>query len=125
MTLRSFTIGAVAAVAIAGVSATFGQAPPRDPGSRALEETAARAHSPEQWADRVIRDGYLAAAKEIREGRAKDNLVRLNATVTIERIVVDPKSIDVCFETCMSYGQSGALTCYVNCNAPKPTATVR
>lgn len=114
-----FAVGSLIIVCAAAILA--GQVKmqaPTDPES--LEHMAARTASLEQWADRIARDSYLQAAREFRAGRVKDGVARLSATVTVERFIPDPKSLNVCFETCLSYGQSGALSCYVNCNAPRP-----
>lgn len=86
-----------------------------------LERMASHSASDAEFGNAVKKQALLAAAKEFRKGAVRGRAVKFNVTVVVTELPPKHGNLpDACFETCLDYGQSSALTCYINCNAPKP-----
>ena len=75
----------------------------------------------EEFGEAIIRASILEASNMIKAGKVSSGTqFEIPARVFI-RVIVDPNSIDVKFEECMSIGQQTALQCYIEAHAPRPS----
>jgi hypothetical protein len=120
--ITKLTFGAIFIVIAIGAHAEDKNAPPNKT-ALVLESMASQSKTEAEFGRAVRTQALLAAAREFRKGTVKGNTVRIPVTLVVTELPPKYGNLpDACFETCLSYGQSSALTCYIDCNAPKPSS---
>lgn len=125
--ITRLTFGALFLVAAIGAHADDPRKPlnrtaqPLNKTALALERMASRSRTEVEFGKAVVTQSLLAAAREFHKGTVKGNTVRIPVTIVVTELPSKHGDLpDACFETCIDYGQSTALSCYIECNAPIP-----
>ncbi len=93
---------------------------PKNP-SLTLEKMAIKIKDQTVFGDSVKKQILQTAAIEFRKGTINKKSVEFNILVKVTELPPKYGNLpDACFETCLGYGRSTAVQCYVDCNAPKP-----
>lgn len=118
--IMKLTLGALFLAVAIGTHAEEKKAPANKT-AIALENMASQTKTEAEFGRAVRTQSLLAAARAFRKGTSRGNAVRIPVTVVVTELPPKHGDLpDVCFETCLDYGQSSALTCYIDCNAPRP-----